>query len=62
MGFWKSFFGSPDTASTRTQFEGDIVQGMNDASSEMFRDRADVNTRILFSTERDIDLYELEEL
>lgn len=54
MGFWKSFFGSPDAASTPTQFEGDAVKGISD--------RIDSSSRIFFSTERELDLYELEEL
>jgi ribosomal protein S18 acetylase RimI-like enzyme len=54
MGFWKSFFSSSDTASSQMQFEGNAVDGKSD--------RTTTSTRILFSTERDIDLYELEEL
>jgi aralkylamine N-acetyltransferase len=54
MGFWKSFFGSAETASIQTRLEADGVPVVSD--------RADTSTRIFFSTERDIDLYELEEL
>lgn len=54
MGFWKSFFSSSDTASTQTQFEADAIET---ASS-----RTGSNYRIFFSTDREIDLYELEEL
>lgn len=54
MGFWKSFFSSSDTVSPQTQFEGDAVDGTSN--------RAEVSSRVFFSTERDIDLYELEEL
>jgi aralkylamine N-acetyltransferase len=54
MGFWKSFFGSAETASIQTRLEADGVP--------MVSDRADTSTRIFFSIDRDIDLYELEEL
>jgi len=54
MGFWKSFFSSSDATSPQTQFEGEAVEGTSD--------RPDSTSRIFFSTERDIDLYELEEL
>ena len=54
MGFWKSFFSSSDAASPQMQFEGDLVESAGD--------RTDTGSRIFFSTERDIDLYELEEL
>jgi aralkylamine N-acetyltransferase len=54
MGFWKSFFSSSDAALPQTQFEGDAVEGTNS--------RTDGSSRIFFSTEREIDLYELEEL
>lgn len=62
MGFWKSFFGSPDTASIPTQFEGEVLQSTSESPSDMMRDRIDNSTRIFFTTDRDIDLYELEEL
>ena len=54
MGFWKSFFGSAETSSIQTRLEVDGVPVVSD--------RADTSTRIFFSIERDIDLYELEEL
>jgi hypothetical protein len=54
MGFWKSFFSSSDAAAPQTQFEGDAVEGTSA--------RTDGTSRIFFSTEREIDLYELEEL
>ncbi|HAA32661.1 MAG TPA: GNAT family N-acetyltransferase [Cyanobacteria bacterium UBA8553] len=54
MGFWKSFFSSSDAALPQTQFEGDAVEGTSD--------RPDGSSRIFFSTDREIDLYELEEL
>ncbi len=56
MGFWKSLFSSTEaaTASNMTQADEDVVDGTGDARS--------TGSRIFFSTERDIDLYELEEL
>jgi ribosomal protein S18 acetylase RimI-like enzyme len=55
MGFWKSFFSSSDAASSpQTQFDGEAVE---ETSA-----RPDGSSRLVFSTERDIDLYELEEL
>jgi ribosomal protein S18 acetylase RimI-like enzyme len=62
MGFWKSFFSSADAASAQTQFQGDAVEGTSESPREKLGDRMDNNSRIFFSTERDIDLYELEEL
>ncbi|MBF2066263.1 MAG: GNAT family N-acetyltransferase [Calothrix sp. C42_A2020_038] len=63
MGFWKTWFSTSETATTRTTpFEEQIMDAAgksipNGAGEASFRD-----TRIVFSTERDIDLYELEEL
>jgi hypothetical protein len=54
MGFWKSFFSSSDAVSPQMQFEGDAVEGTID--------RTDGSSRIFFQHEREIDLYELEEL
>lgn len=56
MGFWKSLFSSSDAAaaSNSTQVEEDAADSTSNAGS--------VGSRILFSTDRDIDLYELEEL
>ncbi|MEQ9354668.1 MAG: GNAT family N-acetyltransferase [Coleofasciculus chthonoplastes F3-SA18-01] len=59
MGFWKSFFGSADTASTSIKFEGDTISNLSESPAS--GDRAG-NGRILFSTDREFDLYELEEL
>jgi ribosomal protein S18 acetylase RimI-like enzyme len=55
MVFWKRLFSSSDTItpSQKKLWEGD--------SQEMSRDDRS-QTRIFFSTEREIDLYELEEL
>ncbi|MEL6492080.1 MAG: GNAT family N-acetyltransferase [Cyanobacteria bacterium J06634_6] len=51
MGFWKSLFTTTDTASKQTG-TGYIAEAKG----------TDENTRIFFSTDRTIDLYELEEL
>ena len=54
MGFWKSIFSSSEATSPQTQLEGNIVEGTIDRTEE--------SSRIFFSTAREIDLYELEEL
>ena len=56
MGFWKSLFIGSDssTASKMTPGEGYAMEGAGDRTGN--------GSRIFFSTERDIDLYELEEL
>ncbi len=56
MGFLKGFFGSSDAASTSKAmpFEEYVGAGVVD--------RNGVPSRIYFSSDRDIDLYELEEL
>jgi ribosomal protein S18 acetylase RimI-like enzyme len=56
MGFWKSWFSDSETASTSgaTQIGEDAIATTGDQSNR--------NSRIFFSTEREIDLYELEEL
>ncbi|BAU66090.1 GCN5-related N-acetyltransferase [Stanieria sp. NIES-3757] len=55
MVFWKKLFNNTETTanSTTSRFEGEVL-----SSSDM-----DVSqSRIVFSTDRDLDLYELEEL
>lgn len=55
MVFWKRLFSNSDTV-TPTQnlpFDGEILEVTSDTASQ---------SRIFFSTEREIDLYELEEL
>ena len=56
MGFWKSWFSDSEAAPTAgaTQLEVDAIARTGDVSNR--------NARIFFSTDRDIDLYELEEL
>ncbi|MBE9012357.1 GNAT family N-acetyltransferase [Pseudanabaenaceae cyanobacterium LEGE 13415] len=59
MGFWKSLFSSTDASIEKpSSTESYVVPGSVDGSTT--GDRA--NSRIYFSTEREIDLYELEEL
>ena len=55
MVFWKKLFSNSDNiaVSPNTRFEGGLTYKDNQHQSE---------SRILFSTEREIDLYELEEL
>ncbi len=55
MVFWKKLFSNSDNVavSPATRFEGGLTYVDNQRQSE---------SRILFSTERDLDLYELEEL
>jgi GNAT superfamily N-acetyltransferase len=72
MGFWRNLFSGGDTASVlkSPQTEECVVDnGSKTAVSTdgvsrpgATRDRFSGNVRIFFSTDRDIDLYELEEL
>jgi ribosomal protein S18 acetylase RimI-like enzyme len=74
MGFWKSLFSSSDAAAASRSPKGDAwVEDASKSSAETlgagnpYSSTYGVSdyrqgTRILFSTERDIDLYELEEL
>jgi len=58
MGFWKSFFsGSEATTPSKTIALEEYVEARNGDSSA-----TGTTGRICFSTERNIDLYELEEL
>ncbi|MGA9380228.1 MAG: GNAT family N-acetyltransferase, partial [Phormidium sp.] len=56
MGFWKSWFSDFDNASSTggKQVEEYPIAGTGESPNR--------NSRIFFSTDRDIDLYELEEL
>ncbi len=55
MGFWKTWFSTSDAVTTNktTSFEEMSVEATGNSS---------LSERIVFSTDRDIDLYELEEL
>jgi ribosomal protein S18 acetylase RimI-like enzyme len=52
MGFWKSLFSASDAAATSKPAQSEF--GSQEAASE--------GSRVFFSTDREIDLYELEEL
>ena len=64
MGFWKTWFNSPDSvATTKTNSLEARTRSVASESSPNGESVADQKeTRIVFSTERNIDLYELEEL
>ncbi|BAY28296.1 GNAT family N-acetyltransferase [Calothrix sp. FACHB-156] len=56
MGFWKTWFStSESTAATRTG-------AFEEMSADVMGNSSPSSDRIVFSTEREIDLYELEEL
>lgn len=63
MGFWKNFFsGSNSTSMSKTgEQEECLIEGQS-SWSQVTRQPNSRNYRIFFSTDRDIDLYELEEL
>ena len=56
MGFWKSLFSNPEviTTSPKPKLEGEVKTSKVGSNA--------LESRIFFSTDRDIDLYELEEL
>lgn len=66
MGFWKTWFSTPEADSTTktTNFEEMSLEatGKSSPSSDVSSTGRGVGERIVFSTEREIDLYELEEL
>jgi GNAT superfamily N-acetyltransferase len=62
MGFWKTWFSTSDTAITRTTPFEEYVENSNISNGNSDRESSIKEARIVFSTERDIDLYELEEL
>ncbi|CAD5935381.1 putative N-acetyltransferase ycf52-like [Planktothrix agardhii] len=64
MGFWKNLFSSSDSsASSSSQVEYEGYEGGSEESVSLnSRSSSSNNGRIFFSTDRDIDLYELEEL
>lgn len=64
MGFWKNLFSSsesPSSSSCQVEYEG-YEGGSEESVSLNSRPSSSNNGRIFFSTDRDIDLYELEEL
>lgn len=64
MGFWKNLFSGSDTSNAaETAPGGEYAIGAGESSvSQTARDRLGNPVRIYFTTDRDIDLYELEEL
>jgi ribosomal protein S18 acetylase RimI-like enzyme len=66
MGFWKTWFSTSEAVSTTktTSFEEMNVEatGNSSPSNDLSSTGRNVGERIVFSTERDLDLYELEEL
>jgi ribosomal protein S18 acetylase RimI-like enzyme len=55
MVFWKKLFSNTDSVATsNTEFNGEVLSVNGSATS--------TETEIVFSTDRDLDLYELEEL
>ena len=55
MGFWKTWFSNPSLGSNKNSAVDELTAGYSGNSST-------VKEQIVFSTERDLDLYELEEL
>lgn len=63
MGFWKNFFsGSDSTSMSKTGEQEECSVEGKSSLSQVTRQPNSRNSRIFFSTDRDIDLYELEEL
>lgn len=64
MGFWKTWFSTPESvATTKTNsFEEYTAEATGNSSFGSVSEASLKEARIVFSTERDIDLYELEEL
>ena len=64
MGFWKTWFSTPESVgTTRTNlFEEHTAETVGNSSPSSISEASSKEARIVFSTERDIDLYELEEL
>ncbi|MCU0518625.1 MAG: GNAT family N-acetyltransferase [Oscillatoria sp. Prado101] len=64
MGFWKNLFSSSDASSAPdpVQTEDYVTAGAGEPVPKILRDRNGNPLRIYFTTDREIDLYELEEL
>ncbi len=64
MGFWKTWFSTPEAVATSktASFEEHTAEAASNSSPNGVSETSLKETRIVFSTERDIDLYELEEL
>lgn len=61
MGFWKNLFSGSDTSAARSASSGSAVE-LRDGSIEFLPYRGENGVRLYFSTNRNIDLYELEAL
>ncbi|WGV28765.1 GNAT family N-acetyltransferase [Halotia branconii] len=63
MGFWKTWFSTPEslTTSKTTSFEEHTAASVGNSPNNI-SETSSKEARIVFSTERDLDLYELEEL
>jgi ribosomal protein S18 acetylase RimI-like enzyme len=62
MGFWKSLFSGSDAAAVSRGGAGSGLQDRGDGSIEFLSYRGESGVRLFFSTDRNLDLYELEEL
>ncbi|MDH6060491.1 GNAT family N-acetyltransferase [Chrysosporum bergii ANA360D] len=64
MGFWKTWFNSPESVATSktTSFEEITGSVAGKSSSDKTNEASQKEAKIVFSSDRDIDLYELEEL
>lgn len=62
MGFWKSLFGSSNGASAQTLAPANGSIGTALSISSNGRGSKSIQSKITFSKDREIDLYELEEL
>lgn len=63
MGFWKSLFSTSGTSPvSRNGAEGNDFERWGDSSIEFLPYRTESGVRLFFSTDRNLDLYELEEL
>jgi GNAT superfamily N-acetyltransferase len=64
MGFWKNLFSSSESSSKfdQNQYEEYGAFGSSDANAQGQQQKKSGTGRVFFSTDRDIDLYELEEL
>ena len=64
MGFWKSWFNPSGSTLTNglSPLDTPDKTGLNQFTGQILREQVIGNSRICFTTDRDIDLFELEEL
>lgn len=62
MSFWKSLFNGPNASSISFQVNAPSTEDVESTDSSNHNGSEVSGRRIFFSTDRDIDLYELEEL